>query len=104
MMHASSRMLEILQDKGVSALKKSSAEPRHQTVSAVIEQSLTLLEAEDQQRLSEISVFPEDIDIPLSAVATLWGLSQLTRHFASGIWALALWSRHCRGTLNKSMR
>jgi hypothetical protein len=74
---AAERVSEILRRKGAKALEDPTAEPRHRTISAVLDVSLELLSREDQRRLAELSIFPEDIDIPLMAAATLWRLDDL---------------------------
>ena len=39
--------------------------------------SLELLDAADRRRLVELSVFPEDVAIPLAAAAAVWELDEL---------------------------
>ena len=51
-------------------------DPRHRTIDSVLEGSLELLTTEDRTRLTELSIFPEDVSIPLSAAASLWGLDE----------------------------
>ena len=53
------------------------AERRHRTVSSVLEVSLELLDAADRRRLAELSIFPEDVAIPLAAAASVWELDEL---------------------------
>ena len=70
-------MLTIIERKGVRALQDPAAERRHRTVSSVLEVSLELLDAADRRRLAELSIFPEDVAIPLAAAASVWELDEL---------------------------
>lgn len=70
--HAAERLLQTLSKKGPQALASGS-----QTIGAVVESSLELIGAEDRQRLSELSIFPEDTAIPLSIVAPYWALDDI---------------------------
>jgi hypothetical protein len=62
--HAAERLLKIIERKGVGALKDPTAEARHRTIASVVEASIDLTSAEGQ-RLAELSIFPEDVAIPL---------------------------------------
>jgi WD40 repeat protein len=84
---ASGRLLTIVERKGVGALQDPTAEPRQRTISSVLEASLDLLDAGSSRRLAEISIFPEDVEIPLAAAAAVWELDELdseelAQHFA----------------------
>jgi tetratricopeptide (TPR) repeat protein len=57
--------LEFLQDE-------HSAEPQHVNLWKTIEISVLALPEEEQRRLAELAVFPEDEAVPEVAVATLW--------------------------------
>ncbi|MEK7992792.1 MAG: NB-ARC domain-containing protein [Planctomycetota bacterium] len=74
--NAAQHLLQALDRKGVSVLKKSTAEPRHQTIDAVVRESLTLVSLEDRKRLTELSIFPENAEVPLRVAGTLWGLEE----------------------------
>ena len=70
--------MTIIERKGVRALQDpTAADQRHRTVSSVLEVSLELLDAADRRRLSELSIFPEDVAIPLAAAASVWELDEL---------------------------
>ena len=72
------RVSEIVRRKGAGALEDPTApEPRHRTISTVLGDTLELLIEENQRRLAELSIFPEDVAIPLAAAATLWRLDDL---------------------------
>ena len=74
------KVSEIVRRKGAGALADPTAEPRHRTISAVLTASLELLGlegSEDRRRLAELSIFPEDIAIPLPAAAAIWRLDDL---------------------------
>jgi WD40 repeat protein len=47
-------------------------EGRHRSVAAAIGVNLDLLDAEGRARFSELSIFPEDVDVPVGIVARLW--------------------------------
>jgi WD40 repeat protein len=61
-----------LDRRGVTAFDRTDAAERSDAVSRTLEVSLDLLTGEERQRLIELSVFPEDTEVPLSAVAALW--------------------------------
>ena len=75
--HAAARLLTIIERKGVRALQDPTAERRHRTISSVLEVSLELLDDADRRRLAELSIFPEDVAIPLAAAASVWELDEL---------------------------
>jgi WD40 repeat protein len=75
--HAAARLLTIIERKGVAALKDPTAEERHRTISSVLEVSLDLLDPAGRRRLAELSIFPEDVPIPLAAAASVWELDDL---------------------------
>jgi WD40 repeat protein len=74
--HAAERLLKIVERKGIGVLQDPTAERRHRTISSVLEVSLDLLGAADRRRLAELSIFPEDVAIPLAAAAAVWGLDE----------------------------
>ncbi len=71
--NAAQYIFDALAEEGVDALEKRTADPRHRTVSAVLSVSLQLLAADDSQDLAKLSIFPEDVAIPLSAAGGVWG-------------------------------
>jgi hypothetical protein len=46
---------------------------RHQAVSATLRVSFELLSAEEYARYQELSLFPEDVAVPLATLQLLWG-------------------------------
>jgi hypothetical protein len=62
--------------KGLTFLAKDTAEARHQTIAATLALTTDLLSAVDRQRLCELAIFPEDIEIPVSAAGALWGTDE----------------------------
>ncbi len=74
--HAAARLLAIIERKGVRALEDPTAERRHRTISDVLEVSLELLGDAGRRRLAELSIFPEDVAIPLAAAASVWELDE----------------------------
>ncbi len=78
-LRAADRLLQILNRKGPRGLAKGTGDPQHRTIDGVLEGSLELISANnpsDRQRLTELSIFPEDVAIPLSAAAALWQLDE----------------------------
>ncbi len=73
---AAERLRAILERKGVRALRDMTAERRHRTISDVMEASLELLADADRRRLAELSIFPEDVRIPLAAAGAVWELDE----------------------------
>ena len=69
---AADRLLQILDRKGPRGLARGTGDARHRTIDGVLEGSLELLSTDDRKRLAELSIFPEDVAIPLSAAAALW--------------------------------
>ena len=45
---------------------------RDQAVAATVEASLELLDPDERQRYAELSIFPQDVPIPLERAAELW--------------------------------
>ena len=74
--NAAQRLIQTLQKKGPRGLAKGTGDPHHRTIDAVLGRSLELLGSDDRTRLIELAIFPEDVPIPLSAAASLWGLDE----------------------------
>lgn len=75
--HSAERLMQILNKRGPHGLARGTGDLRSQTVDGILEGSLELLNYEQRRQLMELSVFPEDVAIPLSAAAALWGLDEL---------------------------
>ena len=71
--NAAQRLIATLHKKGPQALAKGTGDPRHRTIDSVLQSSLELLTSQDRAHLIELSIFPEDIAIPLTAASALWG-------------------------------
>ena len=65
-----------LNEKGVGFFRNMKADERHQNVSNTLRLSIDLLEPDDRRRYLELAVFPEDTDVPLSALRSLWQLDE----------------------------
>lgn len=63
-----------LQRKGVTAFDRRDAAQRNDAVARSLGVSLELLPPADQDRYRQLAIFPEDVEIPLTSVAALWGL------------------------------
>jgi hypothetical protein len=61
-----------LSKKGISAFGAHNTNERSQTVEKTLSVSLEMLTPEEKARFAELSIFPEDIDIPLQTVEKLW--------------------------------
>lgn len=62
-----------LDRQGVTAFDHRRATERHQAVANTIGVSLDLLETDERHRYAELAIFPEDTDVPLTAIGALWG-------------------------------
>jgi hypothetical protein len=69
---AAAEIVEQLIADGPVAFDPARPADRHQAVAATIAASLALLDAEDQQRYLDLTIFPEDVDIPLDVLGLLW--------------------------------
>ena len=63
---------QTLAKRGLTAFDARDAAAREQAVRLTIGVSLERLTAAEQTRYLELAVFPEDLDVPLAAVAGLW--------------------------------
>ena len=61
-----------LNKRGLSAFDAKNPESRGQAVASTMGVSLAELNDDEQKRFQELAVFPEDSDVPLAAVTTLW--------------------------------
>ena len=62
-----------LEKGGITRLDLRNATDRSQAVALTIDASLELLHGDERSRFAELAIFPEEVDIPLAAVARLWG-------------------------------
>ena len=67
-------LVKKLDRKGVTAFDSRNAEDRRRSVTGTMEVSLGYLSDGDSSRLAELTIFPEGVDIPLTAAGRLWGL------------------------------
>ena len=58
--------------RGITAFDVENASQRDLAVAETLDASLALLNASEQQRFAELAVFPEDAEVSLAAVETLW--------------------------------
>ena len=65
-----------LDEQGVVAFDRRNATARNQALTKTIELSLDELDVEERERYTELSIFPEDTEIPLNIVASLWGYDE----------------------------
>jgi WD40 repeat protein len=61
-----------LERRGLSAFDARDAGDRGQAVAGTLGVSLGMLTDDQRTRFAELAVFPEDVDVPLAAVETLW--------------------------------
>jgi hypothetical protein len=62
-----------LDRRGLTAFDAQNAQARDTAVGATLRVSFDLLQAEQYARYQELTVFPEDMDIPLATLEKLWG-------------------------------
>jgi WD40 repeat protein len=63
---------EALDRRGLTAFDAGNPSERNQAVSQTISMSLDLLDPTQRARYHELAIFPEDENIPLAALETLW--------------------------------
>ncbi len=106
--HAADWLLQVLKRKGAKGLGRGTGDAHHRSIDGVLEGSLALLEGDKRRRLTELSIFPEDIAIPLSAAAALWGLdgfdAEETAQQLARLQLLRLDLRSCTMRLHDVMR
>lgn len=61
-----------LDKRGFTAFDPRSAAERNEAIGRSIDASLDLLTSQEQERCFELAIFPEDTDIPLAVVGSLW--------------------------------
>jgi len=66
------RVEALLDERGLTAFDPSNPQERSEAVRNTVEVGLELLSAEERTRYRELAIFPEDVPIPLAAVARLW--------------------------------
>jgi hypothetical protein len=62
-----------LDKRGLTFFDASNEAARESAVAKTLDVSLDLLGSEERARYNELAIFPEDVDIPLSVLETLWG-------------------------------
>src|SRR6266566_1544811 len=65
-------LTKVLEKRGLTAFDAQNAHERNQAVTKTLAVSFDLLSADDRVRYRELAIFPEDTDIPLATVQTLW--------------------------------
>lgn len=63
-----------LDRQGVLAFDNRNATQRSQALAKTIEVSLEVLEPDDRGHAGELAILPEDVDVPLDVVGTLWNV------------------------------
>jgi len=64
-----------LDRRGLTAFDARDAQAREQAVARALGVSLELLTAQERDRFSELAIFPEDADLPLTSIARLWDVT-----------------------------
>jgi WD40 repeat protein len=70
--HAITAVHRALDKRGVTAFDLSNPVERSQAVAKTIEISFEWLRPEERARYQELTIFPEDVDIPLQTLQQLW--------------------------------
>ena len=65
---------EALDECGLTIFDARDAQDRSQAVAKTLNVSFQLLTEDEYTRYTELSIFPEDIDIPLATLQKLWGV------------------------------
>lgn len=68
---------QALSHRGLTAFDAHNPQSREQAVQRTLAVSLDQLDDQEIERYGELAVFPEDIEIPLAALAKLWSLRGL---------------------------
>jgi WD40 repeat protein len=114
---AAEEALRRLRANGPATFDLTVTDERAQAVSATVGYSLDLLTDEERARFADLGVLPEDTDVPVDAVALLWGcpkpeaerlceklqeLALLTLHWADGSMAVVTLHDVIRGYLRSA--
>jgi WD40 repeat protein len=67
---------QALGKRGIGVLRKDTADARHRTIDATLQVTLQVLSSDERERLAELSIFPEDVAIPLESAAAVWGVDE----------------------------
>jgi hypothetical protein len=65
-------IVQMLIAEGPAAFDPARPADRGRAVAATVEASVVLLDAADRERYLDLTIFPEDVDIPLDVLALLW--------------------------------
>jgi WD40 repeat protein len=80
-----------LNKRGLSGSFINSEQGRHQSATATLAVSLDLLKPEERTLYNRLAIFPEDVDIPLETLETLWELDDFdTEEFAQRLFDVSL--------------
>jgi WD40 repeat protein len=69
-------ILSRLRQEGPTVLDVSDPDQRHRAVAATVDISIGRLEPAERERYLELSVFPEDVDIPMNVLDRYWESGQ----------------------------
>jgi WD40 repeat protein len=96
---------EVLDEGGLTALDPDSGEARNRAVALTVEISLRHLRDEgERQRFAELSIFPEDVEIPLDVVGRLWSATGGFKSFKARDLCVRLNRRSLLQTLDLTTR
>jgi WD40 repeat protein len=74
--HSAQWLIQILDRQGPRGLEGTAGLPQHRSIDSVLAGSLKLLNSADRNRLKDLSIFPANIPIPLTAATSLWRASE----------------------------
>jgi hypothetical protein len=80
-------LAEAYDNEGVVAFDHRNPQQRHQAAESTITVSLDLLSEEERRQYRSLAIFAEDVDVPLSTVAILLGLSKFKTGKVAGVLA-----------------
>jgi WD40 repeat protein len=91
-----------LRQRGITAFDERNALERDAAVANTMSASLDLLSEQERRCYNLLAIFPEDVDVPIQAIAKLWAMSEheaeamLVKHAGLGLLRLSLASRDIR--------
>jgi WD40 repeat protein len=68
---------KLYERRGVIGFDSRDAGQREEAVAKTLQASIELMRTDDRARYFDLAVFAEDVDVPLAAVETLWGMDEI---------------------------
>jgi WD40 repeat protein len=88
---------EALEAEGLTAFDNTSSESRNRAVAGTLDASLSALSRQERDLFSQLAIFPEDVDMPLTVLPRLWDLdSHRVKRLCGRLYSLSLLLRFDR--------